>query len=106
MTSASVSSSLSSWRTVRRGLALSPSLREGLPGTIALALLAMVGRVSVPIAVQLVIDHGLDRPTGPDWGVILAVVGAALLVVGVTIGAQYLMMTRLFTASETALAGL
>ena len=37
------------WQTLRRGLALSPELRTGLAGTIALALVYMVGRVAVPV---------------------------------------------------------
>ena len=40
------------WQTLRRGLALSPELRTGLLGTLVLAILSMVGRVAVPIAIQ------------------------------------------------------
>ena len=47
--------------TVRRGLALSPELRRGLIGTIAIALVATAGRVIVPIAVQQIIDGGLTQ---------------------------------------------
>ncbi|MEU5939757.1 ABC transporter ATP-binding protein [Micromonospora sp. NPDC047548] len=90
------------WRTLRRGLALSPELRTGLAGTVALALVYMVGRVAVPVAVQRGIDHGIVG--GLDLGVVwtVAVVAAAVLVVTTTCG--YLMMRRLFTVSETALA--
>ena len=42
--------------TIRRGLGLSPELRRGLGGTIAIALVATAGRVIVPIAVQQIID--------------------------------------------------
>ena len=45
---------VSSWQTIRRGLSLSPELRVGLGGTLALSVVAMVGRVAVPIAVQQV----------------------------------------------------
>jgi ATP-binding cassette subfamily B protein len=91
-------------RTIRRGLALSPELRTGLAGTLGLALVAMVGRVAVPVAVQQVIDRGIRAPGGPDSGVVLGAVGIALAVLAVATVAQSLMMRRLFTATETALA--
>ena len=47
------------WATLRRGLALSPEFRAGLPVTLLLAFGATVGRVLVPIAVQQTIDNGL-----------------------------------------------
>jgi ATP-binding cassette subfamily B protein len=92
--------------TVRRGLALSPELRPGLAGTLALALVSMAGRVSVPIAIQQGIDRGIRVPGGPDLGVVMLIVGLtlALLVVSTTCG--YLMTRRLFTVSETALGAL
>ena len=52
--------------TLRRGLAMMPEFRRGLPATFALALLAAAGRVVVPIAVQQTIDRGLIGPGGPD----------------------------------------
>jgi ABC-type multidrug transport system fused ATPase/permease subunit len=95
----------STWRTFRRGLALSPELRAGLAGTLALALVAMGGRVAVPVAVQQGIDRGLRGSGGPNLGVILAVVTLTAAVLVVTTACGYLMMRRLFTVSETALAG-
>jgi ATP-binding cassette, subfamily B, bacterial len=94
----------STWRTLRRGLALSPELRTGLAGTLALAVLAMAGRVAVPVAVQQGIDRGL-RGGSPRLDVIVAVVVLTVGVLVVTTGCGYLMMRRLFTVSETALAG-
>ncbi|SBT44586.1 ABC-type multidrug transport system, ATPase and permease component [Micromonospora auratinigra] len=93
----------STWQTMRRGLALSPELKTGLAGTLGLALVYMVGRVAVPVAVQRGIDHGIVG--GLDLNVVslTVIVTAAVLVVTTTCG--YLMMRRLFTVSETALAG-
>lgn len=48
--------------TIRRGVAYSPELREGIAGTLVLAVLASVGQVVVPIAVQQTLDHGLGDP--------------------------------------------
>lgn len=46
--------------TIRRGLSLSPELRRGLGGTIAIALVATAGRVIVSLVVQQILDGGLD----------------------------------------------
>jgi len=92
--------------TFRRGLSLSPELRPGLAGTLVLAVIAMAGRVAVPIAIQQGIDRGIRAPGGPDLGVIAVIVALtlSLLVVSTTCG--YLMTRRLFTVSETALGAL
>jgi ATP-binding cassette subfamily B protein len=95
----------STLRTMRRGLALSPELRTGLVGTLGLALLAMAGRAAVPVAIQQGIDRGLRAPGGPDLRVVGTVVALTVGVLTITTTCGYLMMRRLFTVSETALAG-
>ena len=92
--------------TVKRGLALSPELRPGLAGTIALALVQMAGRVAVPIAVQQGIDHGVRAPGGPDLHFVAVVVALTLGALMISTAAGYLMTRRLFTVSETALGAL
>ncbi|MGC5031926.1 ABC transporter ATP-binding protein [Micromonospora sp. DT229] len=87
---------------MRRGLALSPELRVGLAGTLGLALVYMVGRVAVPVAVQQGIDRGIVG--GLDLNALFTVVAVAGAVLVVTTVCGYLMMRRLFTVSETALA--
>jgi ATP-binding cassette subfamily B protein len=94
------------WQTLKRGLALSPELRSGLAGTIALALVATVGRGVVPVAVQQGIDRGLLAEAGPNVGVVFTVVTAGAVVLLISMIAGYLMNVRLFTTSETALASL
>lgn len=95
----------STWQTMRRGLALSPELRVGLAGTLVLAVVYMAGRVAVPVAIQQGIDRGLRAAGGPDLGVVAIVVAVTAAVLVVTTVCGYLMMRRLFTVSETALAG-
>ncbi|GLI01182.1 ABC transporter ATP-binding protein [Phytohabitans aurantiacus] len=90
--------------TLRRGLALSPELRAGLAGTLFFALVSMAGRAAVPVAIQQGIDRGVRAPGGPDLGVVSAVVAATVGVLAITTLCGYLMMRRLFTVSETALA--
>ncbi|BCJ61204.1 ABC transporter ATP-binding protein [Micromonospora endophytica] len=91
------------WRTLRRGLALSPELRTGLAGTLGLALVYMIGRVAVPVAVQQGIDRGIAG--GLNFEALFIVVAITAGVLVVTTACGYLMMRRLFTVSETALAG-
>ena len=92
--------------TARRGFALSPELRTGLAGTLALAVVSMAGRVAVPIAVQQGIDKGIRAPGGPDLGVVLTIVLITVAVLTLTTTCGYLMTRRLFTVSETALGAL
>jgi ABC-type multidrug transport system fused ATPase/permease subunit len=92
--------------TLRRGLALSPELRRGLAGTVVLALLAALGKVAIPVAVQLGMDRGLRVPGGPDLGALGLVVGATVVLLGLTVACSYWMNVRLYTVSETALSGL
>ena len=91
--------------TLRRGLKLSPELHTGLAVTLVFAVIATVGRVAVPVAVQQGIDRGLRAPGGPDLGVVTLVVAITAAVLMVTMTSAYLMNVRLFTVSETALAG-
>jgi len=92
--------------TVRRGLRLSPELRPGMAGTIALAVVQMAGRVAVPIAVQQGIDHGIRGAGGPDLGFVVKVVAITFAALMISTVAGYLMTRRLFTVSETALGAL
>jgi ATP-binding cassette subfamily B protein len=101
----SVQSAPGTMHTLRRGLALSPELRTGLAGTAGLAVLATAGRVAVPVALQQGMDHGLRAPGGPDLSVVATIAGVAAAVLAVTTFCAYLMNVRLYTVSETALAG-
>jgi ATP-binding cassette, subfamily B, bacterial len=95
------------WRTLVRGLRLSPELRRGLPGTLALALVATAGRAIVPVAIQRTIDDGLGGADGVvDLGVITEVVVFAGLAVLVTALASGWMNHRLAEVVETALSNL
>ncbi|HEU5036029.1 MAG TPA: ABC transporter ATP-binding protein [Nocardioides sp.] len=92
--------------TIRRGVHFSPELKDGIGWTLVLAVIASLGQVIVPIAVQKTIDHGLNGPNGPDvaFTVEMGIAAAAALVV--TSWASYRMTSRLFTSSERGLATL
>ncbi|HSJ22322.1 MAG TPA: ABC transporter ATP-binding protein, partial [Nocardioidaceae bacterium] len=98
--------SISAWRTIGRGIALSPELKEGFWGTLFLALLATLGRVVVPIAVQQTLDRGLNAPGGPDTDFMAVMALVAALAIVLTSGASFLMTSRLFASAEKGLATL
>jgi len=98
----------SAWTTIRRGLALSPEIRDGLPLTLLLALVATAGRVVVPVAVQQTIDRGFGAATGAgvDSRFVTTMVTLGVLAVAATAVAAFAMNARLFRASEAGLATL
>ena len=98
--------SISAWRTLARGVELSPELKEGFKGTLFFAVLATLGRIVVPVAVQQTLDRGLNAPGGPDTDFIGVMAVSAAVAVVVTSGASYLMTARLFAAAERGLATL
>ena len=91
--------------TVVRGLRLNPELRDGLVGTVLLALLATAGRVVVPIVIQQVIDRGLVD-TGVDLDAITRFVAFGVVAAAVTAIASAIMNRRLAEVTETALSNL
>ena len=98
--------SISVWRTLRRGIELSPELKVGFWGTLFFAVVATLGRIVVPVAVQQTLDRGIGGTGGPDtrFVTLMAIAaGAAIVVTGV---ASYLMTSRLFTTAEHGLATL
>jgi ATP-binding cassette, subfamily B, bacterial len=95
------------WRTVVRGVKLSPELRVGLPATLVLALVATVGRAIVPVALQRTIDDGLGAAGGGvDLQATATIVVVAGLAVLLTAGASGWMNVRLARVVETALSSL
>ena len=92
--------------TIRRGIHYSPELKDGIRGTLGLAVLASVGQVIVPIAVQQTLDRGLNGDDGPDVSFTVWLGIASLLAIVVTSWASYAMTTRLFVTSERGLASL
>ena len=91
---------------LRRGLAESEELRRGLWATAAVAVFAAVGRLIVPILVQLVLDHGVLGPQGYRprlvWALSLSALGAVLVVAA----ASRVAYIRLVRMAESVLLGL
>ncbi|MBD8608239.1 ABC transporter ATP-binding protein [Aeromicrobium sp. CFBP 8757] len=89
---------------IRRGLALSPAIKEGLGFTVLLAVLSTVGGSVVPVLIQRTVDAGLGDGGDTrlsDIGTFLVIASVLILL---TAGIAYWMRIRLFKASETGLA--
>jgi len=92
--------------TLRRGVALSPQLVQGAWLTLALATVAALGKVVVPLVVQQAIDTGVEGAGAVDVNrvALLAALGTGVLVVSGLCSA--LVNVRLFRSSEGGLAHL
>ncbi|HWU22147.1 MAG TPA: ABC transporter ATP-binding protein [Nocardioides sp.] len=97
---------LGALETIRRGVHHSPELTRGMGVTLLLAVLASVGQVVVPVAVQQTIDHGLHGADGPDLAFTSRMAALAAVGIVVTAWASYAMTSRLFVAAEHGLATL
>ncbi|NRQ36205.1 ABC transporter ATP-binding protein [Nonomuraea sp. NN258] len=91
--------------TIRQGLSLTPEFRKGLWVTLALAVVATVGKIIVPFAVQQTIDVGL-KSGAPDLASVRQTVAWCAAAVVLTALAGYLMNVRLYKATESSLATL
>ena len=97
---------VSAFQVLRRGLAISPELRVGLRVTVALALVAALGRLIIPITIQQVLDRGVLSDDGYRPGFVWAVsIGAMVIVVGVMLASRVAHL-RLVIAAEAVLLGL
>ncbi|HYH34274.1 MAG TPA: ABC transporter ATP-binding protein [Nocardioides sp.] len=92
--------------TLRRGIAVSPELKEGFRLTLFFAVVASFGQVIVPIAVQQTLDRGLDGEGGADVSFVVLMGVVCLAAIVVTSVASYQMTSRLFRTSERGLATL
>ncbi|MFD0775188.1 ABC transporter ATP-binding protein [Streptomonospora algeriensis] len=92
--------------TIRRGLRLSPEFARGLGLTLLLAVVATAGKVIVPIAVQQIIDRGMDPAGRPDMDFVATTVALCAGTLVATMVCAYLMNVRLYRATESALATL
>jgi putative ABC transport system ATP-binding protein len=91
---------------LRRGLAASPELRVGLTATIVFAIVAAVGKLAIPILIQVILDRGVLGEGGfRAEFVLLACLGAVVLTIGVLVVSRFAYY-RLVRAAEQALCNL
>ena len=93
-------------RALRRALRLSPALRAGLAGTVGLAVLGALGRVVIPITMQIVIDRHILSPGGVDVGAIVRLGALALTILLLTAIASRMAQVRMSTAAANGLCEL
>ncbi|MFM8312062.1 MAG: ABC transporter ATP-binding protein [Ilumatobacteraceae bacterium] len=91
--------------TIGRGVRAAPALRIGFGATFALAMIGAVGRVVVPIVVQVSIDHGFTDD-GVRVGFIAGLAAIAFGVVCLATWANRTAVYRLGRRSEEALYAL
>lgn len=93
-------------QVLRRGLRISPELKVGLRVTVALALVAAIGRLVIPITIQQVLDRGVLGDAGYRPGFVWGVSIAAFVLIGFVMAASRLAHIRLVMAAEAVLLGL
>jgi putative ABC transport system ATP-binding protein len=91
---------------LRRGLSASPELRVGLKATIVFAVVAAVGKLAIPILIQIILDRGV---LGPEEFraefVLLTCLGAVVLTLAVLFVSRVAYF-RLVRAAEQSLCNL
>lgn len=92
--------------TIIEGVRLSPAMKKGIGITAAIALIATVGRLVVPAAVQRVTDHGLLAEGGVAVTIVWQTALVAALILLITSTAAAGANIRLFIATEAGLAQL
>jgi putative ABC transport system ATP-binding protein len=93
-------------QVLRRGLATSPELRDGLKATIVFAIVAALGKLAIPILIQVILDRGVLGSSGFRAEFVLL---ACLAAVAITIGVLFISRVayyRLVRAAEQALCSL
>ncbi len=91
---------------MKRGIKVSPELRAGLAITVVMALTAAIGRLIVPILVQLVLDNGVLSDDGYDGAYVWTVSMAAIAIVLLVAAASRVALIRLVDMAETVLMNL
>jgi putative ABC transport system ATP-binding protein len=91
---------------VREGLRRSPEFTRGVGLTMLLAVIATVGRVVIPVAVQQALDNGFDASGGVNTREVRQMVIIAAVGVVATAVAAYGMNRRLYRSSESGLSTL
>jgi putative ABC transport system ATP-binding protein len=91
---------------LRRGVATSPELRVGLRATIVFAIVAAIGKLAIPILIQLILDRGVLGSSGfrPQF-VLLTCLAAVVITITVLIVSRTAYY-RLVLAAEQALCNL
>ncbi len=91
---------------LRRGIAVTPELRQGVVLTLLMAVAGAGGKLAVPILIQQILDKGVLGPDGFRPAFVYPACAAVALVVSVMYLVSRLTYVRLVRASENSLMGL
>ena len=69
------------WSILRRGLAASPELRDGVRSSLGLAMVSALGKLVVPIAVRQIIDRGFVGGFRPGFVYATSAIAAVVVIV-------------------------
>ena len=91
---------------LRRGLAVTPELRQGLLLTALLAVATALGKLAVPILIQQILDRGVLGDGGYRPGFVAAACAGTAGLIVVLYGVSRATFLRLVRAAEASLLGL
>jgi putative ABC transport system ATP-binding protein len=91
---------------IRRGLAVSPELRRGIKVSFGFAVIAAIGKLTVPILVQQVLQHGILGPHGFRATYVYAAAALAVGIIALVLWLSRVAYIRLVHAAEDTLYGL
>ncbi len=91
---------------LRRALRLAPALRRGLAGTVAFAVVGSLGRLVVPITLQVVIDRHVMATSGVDIGAVVWLGALAIVALATATIASRFAQVRMSTAAANGLCEL
>ncbi len=90
---------------LKAGIAATPELKVGLGVSISMALVMAVGRMIIPIAIQQILDKGINSGD-PNWGFVVTTCAiAAAAMVGFSVLNRFTYM-RLMVTAENVIYGL
>ena len=91
---------------LRRGLAVTPELREGIALTLVMAVVTAAGKLAVPILIQQILDRGVLGDGGFRAGFVYPACAAAAAVVALLYVLARATYLRLVRAAEASLLSL
>jgi ABC-type multidrug transport system fused ATPase/permease subunit len=91
---------------LRRGLAASPDLRGGLRVSLGFAVITALGRLTVPVLIQLTLDHGILPESGFNAAFTYTACAIGAVLVVLFAGVSRVTYLRFIKAAERALANL
>ncbi len=96
-------SEVGAWTVLRRGIASSPELRAGARFTVAMALASAIGRLTIPVLIQQILDRGVNGEAGFRPGLVYGAGALATAVIAVVFVSGKVTYNRLVRVAETTL---